>query len=96
MCFQVTKSIKIYLKFIYKVLFNVICIVAFNEFFLVSKIRDHSDKCSLCQTNLFSGGLSSLELAKLLVNCLKSIENLVNQLLTFHEEAKFDYLEKKI
>ena len=47
MCFQVTKSIKIYLKFIYKVLFNVICIVAFNEFFLVSKIRDHSDKCSL-------------------------------------------------
>ena len=61
---------------------------------------------------VFSDGLNSPELAKLLVNCLKSIENQVKELFTFHEgakqsqikvtesfefmSAKFDDLEKEI
>ena len=37
---------------------------------------------------VFSDGLNSPELAKLLATCLKSIENQVKELFTFHEEAK--------
>ena len=73
------------------------------SFFLGSKKRDLSDKSkdgedskkvkesdslSPLPDEVFSDGLSSLELAKLLVNCLKSINNQVTELFTFHEEAK--------
>ena len=37
---------------------------------------------------VFSEGLNSPELANLLVNFLKSIENQVKELFTFHEAAK--------
>ena len=73
------------------------------SFFLGSKKRDLSDKSkdgedskkvkesdslSSLPDKVFSDGLNSPELAKLLVNCLKSIENQVKELFTFHEEAK--------
>ena len=70
-------------------------------FFQASKKRDPSDKLrdgedsnkdkesnTLCWTKFFLDGLNSPELAKLLVNCLQSIENQVKQLSTFHEQAK--------
>ena len=76
-----------------------------------SKKVKESDK-SFLPEEAFSDGLNSPELAKLLVNCLKSIENQVKELFTFHEEAKesqikvteslefmsakFDDLEKEI
>ena len=97
------------------------------SFFLGSKKRDLSDKSkdgedskkvkesdslSSLPDEVFSDGLNSPELAKLLINCLKSIENQVKELFTFHEEAKesqikvteslefmsakFDDLEKEI
>ena len=96
------------------------------SFFLGSKKRDLPDKSKdwedskVKESNslnsltdeVFSDGLNSLELAKLLVNCLKSIENQVKELFAFHEKAKgfqikvteslefmsekFDDLEKKI
>ena len=43
---------------------------------------------SLNSAKVFSDGLKSLELAQLLVNCLKSVENQVKELFSFHEEAK--------
>ena len=52
-----------------------------------SKKVKESDK-SFLPEETFSDGLNSPELAKLLVNCLKSIENQVKELFTFHEEAK--------
>ena len=73
------------------------------SFFLGSKKRDLSDKSkdredskkvkesdslSSLPDKVFSDGLNSPELAKLLINCLKSIENQVKELFTFHEEAK--------
>ena len=73
------------------------------SFFLGSKKRDLSDKSrdgedsekvkesdslSSVPDQVFSDGLNSWELAKLLVNCLKSIKNQVKQLFTFYEEAK--------
>ena len=97
------------------------------SFFLGSKKRDlsgkskdgenskkvkGSDSLSSLPDEVFSDGLNSPELAKLLINCLKSIENQVKELFTFHEEAKesqikvteslefmsakFDDLEKEI
>ena len=97
------------------------------SFFLGSKKRDLSDKSkdredskkvkesdslSSQPDEVFSDGLNSPELAKLLINCLKSIENQVKELFTFHGEAKesqikaieslqfmsakFDDLEKEI
>ena len=69
------------------------------SFFLGSKKRDHSDKSndgkdpkkveesdslSSLPDEVFSDGLDSPELAKLLVNCLKSIL----KIFTFHERAK--------
>ena len=97
------------------------------SFFLGSKKRDLSDKSkdvedskkvkesdslSSLPDEVFSDGLNSPELAKLLINCSKSIENQVKELFTFHEEAKesqikvteafefmsakFDDLEKEI
>ena len=97
------------------------------SFFLGSKKRDVSDKpkdrehskkvkesdsLNSLLDEVFSDGLNSPELAKLLVNCIKSIENQVKELFTFHEEAKesqikvtesldfmsakFDDLEKEI
>ena len=74
-----------------EILFNVIYIVGYNEFFSrEAKIKDLSDKSkdgedskkvkendslSSLPDEVFSDGLNSLELPKLLVNCLKSIEN---------------------
>ena len=73
------------------------------NFFLGSKKRDFSykskdgedskkvkenDSLSSLPDEVFSDGLNSSELAKLLINCLKSIENQVKELFTFHEEAK--------
>ena len=73
------------------------------SFFLGSKKRDlsnkskdgedskkvkESDSLSPLPDEVFSDGLNSPELAKLLVNCLKSINNQVTELFTFHEEAK--------
>ena len=97
------------------------------SFFLGSKKRDLSDKSkdgedskkvkesdslSSLPDEVFSDGLNSPELAKLLINYSKSIENQVKELFTFHEEAKesqikvteafefmsakFDDLEKEI
>ena len=86
-----------------EILFNIICIVGYNEFFLGKQKRDlfdkskdgddsrkvkESDSLSSLPDEAFSHGLNSPELAKLLINCLKSIENQVTELLTFHEEAK--------
>ena len=109
-----------------KVLFSVIHIVGYNVFFMGSKKRDLSDKSregedskkvkesdkSFLPEEAFSDGLNSPELAKLLVNCLKSIKIQEKELFTFHEEAKesqikviesfefmsakFDDLEKEI
>ena len=68
------------------------------SFFLGSKKRDLSDKSkdgedskkvkesdslSSLPDEVFSDGLNSPELAKLLINCLKSIENQVKELFTF-------------
>ena len=77
-----------------------------------SKKVKESNSLSSLPDEIFSDGLNHLELAKLLVNCLKNKENQVKELLTFHEEAKesqikvneslefisakFDDLEKKI
>ena len=77
-----------------------------------SKKVKESDSLSSLPDEVFSDGLNSPELAKLLINCLKSIENQVKELFTFHEEAKesqikvtealefmsakFDDLEKEI
>ena len=71
------------------------------SFFLGSKKRDLSDKSrdgedskklkrslSSLPDEVLSDGLNSPELAKLLVNCLRSIENQIKELSTFHEEAK--------
>ena len=97
------------------------------SFFLRSKKRDLSDKSedgedskkvkesdslSSLPDEVFSDGLNSPELAKLLINCLRSIVNQVKELFTSHEEAKesqikvteslefmsakFDKLEKEI
>ena len=96
------------------------------RFFMGSKKRDLSDKSregedskkvkesdkSFLPEEAFSDGLNSPELAKLLVNCLKSIKIQEKELFTFHEEAKesqikviesfefmsakFDDLEKEI
>ena len=97
------------------------------SFFLGSKKRDlsnkskdgedskkvkESDSLSSLPDKVFSDGLNSPELAKLLINFLKSIENQAKELLTFHKEAKksqikvteslefmsakFDDLEKEI
>ena len=51
------------------------------------KVKE-SDSLSSVPDQVFSDGLNSWELAKLLVNCLKSIKNQVKQLFTFYEEAK--------
>ena len=77
-----------------------------------SKKVKESNSLSSLPDEVFSDGLNSPELAKLLVNCLKSIENQVKELFTFHEgakqsqikvteslefmSAKFDDLEKEI
>ena len=53
-----------------------------------SKKVKESDRLSSLPDKVFSDGLNSPELAKLLVNCLKSIENQEKKLFTFHEEAK--------
>ena len=53
-----------------------------------SKKVKESNSLSSLPDEVFSDGLNSPELAKLLVNCLKSIENQVKELFTFHEEAK--------
>ena len=66
------------------------------SFFLGSNKRDLSKKSrdgensslSSLPDDVFSDGSNSPELAKLLVNCLKSIENQVKELFNFHEEAK--------
>ena len=84
-------------------MFNVIYIVDYNEFFLGNKKRDISEKSrdeeylkkvkerdniSSLPDEVLSDGLNSPELAKLLVNCLKSIENQLKELFTFHKETK--------
>ena len=77
-----------------------------------SKKVKESDSLSSLPDEVFSDGLNSPELAKLLRNCSKSIENQVKGPFTFHEEAKesqikvteapefmsakFDDLEKEI
>lgn len=86
-----------------QILFNVILIVPIMSFFLVSKERDlsnksrdeedskkvkESDSLSSLPNEIFSDRLNSSELAKLLLNCLKSVENRVIQPFTFHEKAK--------
>ena len=53
-----------------------------------SKNVKDSDSLSSLADEVFSDGLNSPELAKLFINCLKSIENQVKELFTFHEEAK--------
>ena len=53
-----------------------------------SKKVKESDSLSSIPDEGFSGGLNSPELAKLLVNCLKIIENQVKELFNFCEEAK--------
>ena len=53
-----------------------------------SKKVKESNSLSSLPDKVFLDGLNSLELAKLLTNCLKSIENQVKELFTFHEEAK--------
>ena len=52
-----------------------------------NKVKE-GDSLSSLPDEVFSDGLNSPELAKLLINCLKSIENQVKELFTFHEEAK--------
>ena len=87
---------------------------------LFDNLRDGQDSKKVKESNslsslpdeVFSDGLNSPELAKLLVNCLKIIENQVKELFNFCEEAKklqikvtvsldfmsakFDDLEKEI
>ena len=53
-----------------------------------SKKVKESDSLSSLPDEVFSDGLNSPELAKLLINCLKSIENQVKEIFTFHEVAK--------
>ena len=53
-----------------------------------SKKVKKSNSLSSLPDKVFSDGLNSPDLAKLLLNCLKSIENRVKELFTFHEEAK--------
>ena len=76
----------------------------------LKKVKE-SDSISSLPHEVFSDGLNSPELAKLLANWLKSIENPVKELFTSHEEekeslikvneplefmtAKFDDLERK-
>ena len=42
---------------------------------------------------IFTDGLNSLKLAKLLVNCLKSIENQVKEIFTIYEDAKKSHIK---
>ena len=51
------------------------------------KVKESGSIASL-PDEVFSDGSYSPELPKLLVSCLKSIENQVKELLTFHEETK--------
>ena len=53
----------------------------------LKKVRG-SDSLSSLPDKVFPDCLNSPKLSKLLVNCLKSIENQVKELFTFHEEAK--------
>ena len=89
------------------------------SFFLRSKKRDLSDKSKdgedskkVKESNSLSSLPDEFFSYKLIINCLKSIENQVNELFTFHKEAKesqikvtelldfmstkFDDLEKEI
>ena len=52
-----------------------------------NKVKENNSLSSLPQQRPFSS-FNSPKLAKLPVNCLKSIENQVKELFTFHEEAK--------
>ena len=52
-----------------------------------NNVKENDSLSSLPQQRPFSS-FNSPELAKLLVNCLKSIENQVKELFTFHEKAK--------
>ena len=78
-------------------------VIGYMSFFLGSRKKDLSDKSkdredskkvkesnslSSLPDEVFPDGLNSPELAKLLANCLKSKENQVKELFTFHEEAK--------
>ena len=42
---------------------------------------------------IFTDDLNSLKLAKLLVNCLKSIENQVKEIFTIYEDAKKSHIK---
>ena len=53
-----------------------------------SKKVKESDSLSCLPDKVFLDDLNSPELAKLLINCLKSIENQVKELFTFNEDAK--------
>ena len=66
------------------------------SFFLGNKKRDLSDKSRNGEdakkvkenAEVFSDGLNSPECAKILVNCLRNIENQVKELFTLNEETK--------
>ena len=113
-CLPATKSTKIHWNIIYKIwlfvlilvlklleiLFNVIYLVAYNEFSLgkqkkrslwqvkwwrgSKESRKKKDSVSSLPVKIFSDGLDSPELAKLLAYCLKSIL----KIFTFHEKSK--------
>ena len=53
----------------------------------LKKVKE-SDSLGSLPDKVFLDGLNSPELAKLLVHCIKSIENQVKDLFTFQEEAK--------
>ena len=53
-----------------------------------SKKVKESDSLSCLPDKVFLDDLNSPKLAKLLINCLKSIENQVKELFTFNEDAK--------
>ena len=52
------------------------------------KHRDNSDSGSSLPHDAFSDGFNSPECAKILINCLKSIELQVKELFVLHEDTK--------
>ena len=52
------------------------------------KVKKNNESAGSLSDEIFSDGLSSSECAKILVNCLRNIENQVKELFVLNEETK--------
>ena len=59
------------------------------------KHRDNSDSGSSLPHDAFSDGFNSPECAKILINCLKSIQLHIKELFVFHNDAKDSQIKEE-